>query len=117
MSSSMTSIALFLMSLKKRLFACFSSEMLCLSELRNALKEDKQKRSKATIGIGDFSGCFLGFPFGILGGFLGFLFSHLGVPFGSYLLVKCFFVRRRHECALCHLKCIVLSWWFVNSTF
>ncbi len=59
MSSSMTSIALFLMSLKKRLFACFSSEMLCLSELRNALKEDKQKRSKATIGIGDFSGCSL----------------------------------------------------------
>ena len=27
----------FLMSLKKGLFACFSSEMLCLSELRNAL--------------------------------------------------------------------------------
>jgi len=37
----------FLMSLKKRLFACFSSEMLCLSELRNVLEEDKQKRSKA----------------------------------------------------------------------
>ena len=42
MSSSMTSIALFLMSLKKRLFACFSSERFTLFELGNALFAHKR---------------------------------------------------------------------------
>jgi hypothetical protein len=35
------------MSLKKMLFACFSSEMLCLPELRNALHRETELEEMA----------------------------------------------------------------------